>query len=312
MEQIITHDKLKSLDACGEGLEWFDTNYPNGATIEELLGNKRIATHYLHWGFTHFITNAAQKAKYWERVEVDDSSRLSTHSSFKVSNSCFVSNSVRVRDSKYVFDSNDVRNCENVWNSKSIKTSSEIYRSNFVSNSLQIDRGLNITNCANIINGTMMVECDNCSNMTDAISSRFCNRCDKLRNCYFCESASNLKNCLFCYGISSGENLIYNKPADPAMIEIITNQIDDVLGDWSWNMVEQWPQGEIPLYAPAGRSRFQYYSVNPAPELFWDWAISLPNFDKEILINITGAYDKFQKGIITYVFVFLLRPGLLQ
>lgn len=293
MERKITSKRLKSLDACREGIEWFETNYPNGTTIDELLDNKRIATYYLHWGFARFATTPEQKAKYWERVEVDDSSRLSTHSSFKVSNSCFVSNSTRVRDSKYVFDSNDIKNCENVWNSKSVKLSSEIYRSNFVSNSLQIDRGLNITNCANIVNGTMVVECDNCSNITDAIGSRFCDRCDKLRNCYFCESASNLKNCLFCYNIDGGENLIYNKPADPAMIEIIVNQIDDVLGDWNWSVVDRWPQDEVPLRAPNARSRFQFYSADPIPELFWDWAVSLPNFDREILVNITGARDKF-------------------
>lgn len=287
MEKI-TIDYLKRTDACAEGIEWFAANYPNGATLDELLENRRISTSYLHWGYSHFPTTVAQKQKYWERVEVDDCSRLSTHSSFKVSNSSFVSNSTRVRDSKYVFGSNDVKNCENILQSKSIKTSSEIYRSNFVSNSLQIDRGMNITNCANIVNGTMLVECDSCSNISDAIKSRFCNRADKLRNSYFCESVSNLKNCLFCYDIKDADHLIFNKPVDPTMIEIITNQIEDVLSDWEWSMVDEWTQGQVPLAAPTMKSRFQFY-VN-VPELFWDWAVSLPNFDKEILINITGNY----------------------
>lgn len=287
MEKI-TIEWLKATNTCKEGLEWFAANYPNGATIDELLDNRRVSTYYLHWGYAHFATTQDQKHKYWDRVEVDDSSRLSTHSSFKVSNSSFVSNSTRVRDSKYVFGSNDVKNSENVWNSKSIKVSSEIYDSNFVSNSLQISRGLNITNCANVINGTMMVECDNCSNITDAMNSRFCNRSDKLRNCCFCESVSNLKDCLFCYGISDADHLIFNKPADSSMIEIIREQIEDVLEDWGWTMVDEWPQGEVPLRSPVGRSRFQYW--NNVPDLFWDWAVSLPNFDKEILVNITGNY----------------------
>lgn len=289
MEQKITIDKLNAFGACKEGIEWFSSNYPNGATIDDILDNRRISTAFLHWGYSHFSTNEPQKQKYWERTEVDENSRPSTYASFKVSNSTFVSNSTRVRDSKYVFGSNDVRNCENILKCKSIKTSSEIYDSNFVSSSMEISRSLNITNCANIVNGTMLVECDNCANITDAMKSRYCNRCEKLRDCYFCENCSNLKNCLFCYDMKDGENLIFNKRVEPEMIAIIRDQIDEIADGWDLCLVDEWPRAQVPLGFPRAQGIFHFY--DNAPEAFWDWVVSLPNFDRSVLINITRKLD---------------------
>ena len=44
----LTADLLEQRGACGEGLEYFKKNFPNGATLLEVLERKDLPASYIH------------------------------------------------------------------------------------------------------------------------------------------------------------------------------------------------------------------------------------------------------------------------
>jgi hypothetical protein len=287
----LTREILDKHNACGIGIEWFETNYPNGAELIELINNPKTKREFLHWGFSHLNTNEEEKQAYYNRLKIVDCDVNTIYKCHNITHSDYVVDSNTVEDSSYIFSSSRVEESSNVSNSKIVTSSSCVYNSSFVTNSNKVLGSVNITDSNNIVNSEYVVGSNSVINGNMVTDSYFVGglvqgRCMDVSDSAFIFECKNVRSCLFCTGINDKEYHLFNKPISEKHYKLIFKQLLDLLEGEEAALTLEWPCCQIPLDIPrVNRNMSEQYEH--LPDDFWEWVESLPNYDPWVLYSIT-------------------------
>ena len=287
----LTREILDKHNACGQGVTWFNENYPNGAELIELINNPKTRTHLLHWGFSHLNTSEEEKQAYYNRLKIIDCNTDTIYKCHNITHSDYVVDSYNIEDSSYIFSSSRVEESNNVSNSKIVVQSGCVYNSSFVTNSNRVLGSINVTDSWNVVNSEYVVGSKSVINGNMITDSYFVGglaqgRCMDVTDSAFIFECKNIKNCLFCTNIEDKEYQLFNKPISERHYKIVMKQLLDLLENEDAILALEWPCCQIPLDTPrVNRNLAKQYEH--LPEEFWEWVESLPNYDPWILYSIT-------------------------
>jgi hypothetical protein len=292
----LTLDILKKNNACGQGVDWFSQNYPDGAELIDVIRDKRVATEFLHWGYQHLSINEAEYQAYLERLQIEVEKPWTIYEGRIVKNSEYVSKSERVTNSSFVFGSKQIKDSHNVNHSKMVERSEMIYNSFLIDNSKRVLDSKNITDSANVICSDFVVGSYSIFNGSMITDSGYVNGFSRgssrdITESFFIMSCKNLRHCLFCEGISDKEYHLFNKPITPKLYEVISKQLWDILEGRDLTFTKEWPENTVPLDTPRVQ-RNLIKQHKDLPDEFWDWVKTLPNYDPTVLYGITFQSDK--------------------
>lgn len=281
---LITIDLLRQYESCEAGVKYFERFYPDGATVEQLLSDKRIPNDFLFWGWDNLNSTFEQRRLCEERLEIFNT--MSHFRSSKVSDSNTVINSHDISDSRYVFSSSQVKSSRIIINSTDIENSANVCSSEFVELSDKIFDSTNINGSFNVAKSKYII------NSTNVVDSSLCTDSGEIRNCkntknsFFSADCEDLKSSLFCFGIS-GESLLFNQPVDVDFYNMLLKQYKSKVNPLS--LVTGWPDSEVLFVAPPALNIVTHFDEHYKYQTseFWKWVASLPNFSEEILYNIT-------------------------
>lgn len=274
----ITLDILQKRGACQEALDFFARRCPDGVEMIYAIEKMHLPEHFLHWGYEHLDPGPEEVAAYWKKVGVTQSEGV--YSSSKVTNSAIVASSQIVSDSAFVFNSKNVNNSEQINDSSFVDNSSYVVNSFFVSGSRLIVKGTNITDCDRVYKSTYIGNSKGVFESTNILNCIAIWKSDNLTDCGFCFDCKNLKNALFCNQKTDGEYLLFNKTIDPARFDMILRQFNKF--DIELQLTSAWEGKDTPI------PHYDYRKhLTRIPEVFWQWARSLPNFDAEIMYSLT-------------------------
>ena len=281
---IITADFLANNKACKQGIEFVQKFYPNGVETIDLIKDPRISKEMLHWGrkqLTHSpeeleaycqVCNIVNCDGYWYSENVRDS--------------LYVVKSFNVSSSKHIFDSKDIERCIDVSGSEQIEDSSKVFISEWVTNSSKVYSSKNIENSQNICRSTLTIDAKNVYGSTNILNSTEIINSQNITNSICCTQSQSLTNCLMCYGISDKEYCVFNTPVGKERFNIYKKQYQKLMQDIELKFVDEWPEALVQSVTPALDLNFSHYYKSVLPK-FWKWARTLPNFDEEILYQIT-------------------------
>lgn len=280
----ITEKLLDKYHACDAGVKLMKRFYPDGADSIEVINDNRIPISFLHWGYNMLPIGREEVEAYLSRVGIKGCE------SFYECEDCTDSKSVV--SSKGIHNSSYIFNCLEVEESQVISGSSKVNKSRDIYNSKQITRCEKISNCTSLTDCKGSTFSSYSRNSEGLYQSEFCFYCRNLINCKqmldceFCANCSNLKNSLFCFGIENGENLIFNKPASDAVIEMARAEFQNLPGGRLLHLTDDfWTPKAFninPTLIVDYREMYSSFS-----EEFWEFVTHLPNFDSQLLYNIT-------------------------
>ena len=287
----LTADLLEQRGACGEGLEYFKKNFPNGATLLEVLERKDLPASYIHWGVTALGFNndpvIAEKevAAYNERLHLENST--SVFHSYRVRDSHIVSHSHVVDASQYVFSSDKVKRSEDVCGSSLVEDSEGVYNSKFVYGSKEVLFSTNVTGSSNIINTNYAVTCDNILDSTMVTRVRDSRRCYNVNDSAFCINMDESRYCLFCSDCRGRQYEIFNKPVSEEMFEFIMKQYNDIMPE-HLPYAEPYVHGLMLQQIPKVHYDIRkYYTALTENKDVMEWITSLPNFSSSMWYGMT-------------------------
>lgn len=288
---FLTINDLARLEACEEGIKWFQRWFPNGGELKDVITHKYVSPEMLHWGYTHLTTTKEEQELYYDKLDINTSNRWTVYESDKITDSTYISRCSRVKNSAFVFSSEDVLQSDNISACSNIEGSSQIFNSEFVYDSQQVYQSKNITESKNIINSDYVIRSNDVMNAavvtnSFAIQGLCIDATKQIQNCGFIIDSINLKNCLFCANVQDKEYMLFNQPIEPVQFDMIMKQLRGILGDWHAELVKgDWPKETIPLDFPVIQCNVMKQFAN-LPKAFWRWVVTLPNYDNNILYSI--------------------------
>lgn len=295
MITTITLDFLLDNQASVADFNWFKQEFPNGATITEILNHDRVPLDFMHWigeiiGFTE-----NEMTLYHQRTGIECEKPLTVYKSDNIRNSEYVWFSTSIDDSRYVFSSNDVSDGEVIYGSEYIEHAKQIFDSDFVYYSTQVLLGSNVNESNNIVNSGYVVNSHSVMNADNVHDSAFVTSFERghtnnIHGSYFIFDCQNMTNCLFCSGVSDGEYLVFNQPVSTADYILLTNQLLHMLKDFRPALTEngEWPGATIPVEEARAQPHLERMYEH-LPEAFWKWIKTVPGYDPSILYNITRS-----------------------
>lgn len=284
---LITGEVLRKHGACQAGIQTIERLYPNGATVTELLMDKRIPKEMLHWGRKQLtyteedlglyckICNIVNTEGYWYSQDVSDSK--------------YIIKSKNVIGSHNVFESFDVTTSMDIVNSDQVLDSKQIFYSSMIDQGEKVFKGRNVTESFNICNSTMVARSRSIIDSFNIFYSSELVHCEDASNSYFCKDCKDIKNCMFCDGLEGAEYHIFNKPVDENHFKLFEKQYLKMMTE-PLEFVRDWPSDFLsPTYFLPTRKFDDWYSQ--IPDRFWKWVRTIPGFDSLFLYNITMNPD---------------------
>lgn len=288
----LTLEILEKHGACGEGVAWFKRHYPEGGELIDVINNPKAAPHLLHWGFNNLNTSLEEQEAYRAKVGIDcGEMNFSIYESDNVKNSYYISRCSNVENGQYIFRSKNITNSTNVTGSELIEDSDRIYDSSFVFDSQKVLYSKNVTSSNRVINSDYVLNSNDISNGSAITNSHFVNgftlgSSKNINDSWFIFQGQNLSNCLFCSQLKDAEYCLFNKPINKIHYDNIIRQLQTILGNEHWELVQHWGGGTIPLDMPQLKHNITHHYRN-FPQKFWNWVTTLPNYDPMVLYNIT-------------------------
>ena len=292
----LTYDKLENFGAREELLSFFKKNYPNGANLIDIISNKDLPNQDLYWLQSGYTFSSEMNEIVRRKLNITNSKYSSIYRSSDIDNSLYIIDSEKVKDSEYIFQSSKIMKCNNVEDSKQVSLSSCVCNSYFVDNSERVLGSNNVTNSNDVYYSNFVLDSKSIVNSHTVSNSSYVsafakNGSKNITDSYFIMNCSNLKNCLFCEGIKDKEYYLFNKPFPEKLYGLLVKQMKEVLGDYTMNLSSNWIKGTIPFNTPTINTDFRT-RYNNLPKEFWDWVITLPNYDQKVLYNITLNLNK--------------------
>ena len=190
-----------------------------------------------------------------------------------------VSNSSHIFDSTNIFNSRDIVGCDEVTNSK------QVFLSSMVDNCEKVIKSTNVSDSKNICDSSMVSESADIFKSSNIFSSYQIERSKDLTDVYFSSQVEGISHCLFCFGAKDSSYLLFNKPIDQARFELIKKQYKKYFDSYLV-FATGWHRELSSATIPRTHYNFNSHYANLSDK-FWKWVESLPNFDKQILYNIT-------------------------
>lgn len=283
---FLTSDTLKARGADEKGLQFFEKIYPNGAELAEVIRNPKVTKEMLHWGYLHLDADESEVALYEEVLDIENCTRYFecdhikdstaiTKSSY-VSNSENVSSSARVADSKDIWRSSDVQNSVAVGESLFVFESDGIYNSKNISNSTLVC-GSNYVDGGNSI-----------SDSTTILDSSCIYKSNNITNSHFLTSCNNISNSLFCFAISDSEYMLFNHSIPQKIFDNVMAQYKKIFMPYlPLNLVRKINHNNMTIT----RNHLSKYIYANIPKQSWEWVKTLPNYDAELMYQITLLPD---------------------
>lgn len=276
----LTVETLQKHGACQDLLTFFAKHYPDGAEITHIIEKGHLPMHALHWGYINLDVDEEDIAAYFKKAHIFNSEGV--FNSEEVYDSKAIQQSKNINKSEYIFKSTSIENSSHISGSEEIFNSRFVSLSNFVESSTFIKNSNNITDSTYIVDTTYAVgshqimDCRNVVNCYDVRNSI------NLQDCACCADCSDSHHLLFCQGIENGEYMLFNKPIPPQQFEIIRRQYQRYAPVSS--IMEVWPNTGYEAPHTINHYGKQYET---APESFWRWVATLPNYDAFELYKIT-------------------------
>lgn len=287
----LTSDWLQQQGACGEGLQYFEANFPNGTTLLDILNRKDIPTSYVYWGVLAIgfsndpIIAEKEVAAYNACLHLDNST--SVFQSSRVRDSHMVSNSHIVNASQYIYSSDKVKHSANVCSSSVVEDSDGIYNSKFVYGSKEILYSTNITGSENVINTNYAVSCNNVmdSNLTTRVKDS--RKCRNVNDSAFCINVEDSSDCLFCCGTKGRQYIIFNQPVTAELFGFIMKQYESIMPKHLTYAEPYIKNAAIHQVPKVYYDIRKYYVSIMEDETAMEWIKSLPNFNANLWYNMT-------------------------
>lgn len=281
---FVTIDTLKKLEACNEGIEFFQRFFPDGAELIDVINHRFVSLEMLHWGFLHLSPNEEEVMAYWKKLEVVNSDKV--YHSDHITDSEIITRSNHITQSRIVRASTGITNSQVVISSNDVEDSTNIFNSNFVYQSHEVLNSQNVTNSHNVVGSIYVVDSDSiycCEVITD---SRHCRNSTNLADSLLCSECNNLSHAMFCAGIDGGEYLLFNKPIAPKQFEMLRQRYNTIATEFT-NLAGPWPRNASFFPNPIVEELNWQKQYLPLPEKLWEWAKTLPNYDAMLLYRIT-------------------------
>ena len=280
----ITVDLLKQYNACKQGIDFMQANYPNGAEAIEIMQREDIPLEFLHFGRQYLDVNDEEIQLYKQICRIDDNSRNVWYSNdvnnstglmytHHVNNSSFVRDSFQINNSNYIYNSSNISNCDNVAHSTNIKDSNKILESHDIAESNDVARSNFISWSSAILNSFLLEDCS------------FIYKSDNLKDCHFCGFMKNSKHCLFCTGLEDEEYYIFNHKVSPSTYEKYREELLLQLQAETPSMINIFNMKYTAEERFELSARFDNI-FNGLSDIFYGWVSTLPNYSDEVFINL--------------------------
>ena len=279
---FLTTQVLKKHKGSKKEIEIFERFYPAGAEFAELLQNEDIDKDLLHWCNEHLSLSKVEREMYEKTCNIINS--MPCWKSSNITNSQFVVSSEKIDLSQHVFNSFSVMGSTEVVKSEVVKNSRQVFNSSFIDTSSRIFSCSNVTNSDNIIDSNIIVQCSNIWKTFQCFKSSEIINSTNLENCYSCANCSSIAHCLFCEGISDVNYYVFNKPVAQWQYNLFVSQYKEFLSN-SLEFIFYWPHQSLVVEYPKYNNRENWWIG--ISETFWKWVDTLPNFDMQVLYNIT-------------------------
>lgn len=210
----VTIEVLKQFNACKEGIDFLQNNYPDGAEAMQIMQDGKAPIEMLHFAYQYFPVNHEEIQLYRSICEIDQDSKFCWYSN-KIKNSRIITNSINVSDSKYVGYSHEIYESTEVLQSYAIRKSRDIYNAHNIRNSQLILSSDNITesieiqNCSNVTWSRYIV------NSTAIDDSAYIYNSSNISDCYCSGFLNNCHHCLFCSNLQNSDYYIFNEKVSP-------------------------------------------------------------------------------------------------
>ena len=291
--QTLTIDFLIDNGASVADFNWFKQEFPNGASVTEILNHDRVPLDLMHWMHDTVGYTADEMALYHERTGISCEKPLTIYKSDNVTDSEFVWYSSSITNSHHIHSSNDVTDGYIVYGSEYVERAEQVFDSSFVYNSTQVLLGSNVNGSHNIVNAGYVINSRSVMNADNVLDSAFVTsfergRTSNIYGSYFITDCTNMTNCLFCADKTGGEYLVFNKQVTAADYILISNQLLRILKDFRPVLTEDgyWPGAAIPMEEARPQSQLAKM-YDHLPEAFWKWVRTIPGYDPSILYEIT-------------------------
>lgn len=287
----ITVNKLKDLNACKEGIEFFQQHYPNGGNLIDVLQNPELSIDAAQWGYVYlgFDTDAELAAKedklYTKLMEVKNTPHW--YLCYQVSDSDWISNSRRVSNSQYVKDSRIIIDSDNVVYSSAVERSSEVFLSKFVYDSKHILDSMNITRSEMVIKSKYIIDSRNVIDSNTINCSTDIQKSENISMSKFCQDSKNLHHCMFCNLLADKSYYLFNQPVDETIFNIAFEQYKMIMPA-AFKLMSDYKPNRVSMIMPqAEMSHKEYYSVLVKNRDILDWLKSLPHYNSMMMYQLT-------------------------
>lgn len=293
---------IQSLERSGlfsqKTLLYFQNNLGGAAAIDEILDNDNFEwdVDKLNWVLDtiRFYHNKEEQKKILEKVE---SKLLITKTKnyyhiYDVADSSYIFNSSKIKGSKSIFESTNIQDSFSVLQSQNVKNSSFIYDSTYISDSTIIKDSKNINNSKNILKCVALLDCNNMYLSNSCVDSNYSHHCSNSENLHLCVNCDNAANAILCMNLKGGESsfsgdyFIFNKSVTKRFFDICMSQFNEIFKDISLPLINIQDNKSSFIVEPTQNLNHFYY-YKDLPKQFYEWAESLPNYNAQILYNIT-------------------------
>ena len=291
-ELFITKEFLFEKGACAEGINYFNSIFPDGCKLNDDTISKftNCDTSFVWW----FYENVAADTRLYTLCNVHDSINVrgssnvhdssnvcessDVHDSSNVRGSSDVRGSSNVRWSSDVHDSSNVRGSSNVHDSSNVRGSSDVHDSSNVRGSSDVHDSSNVRGSSNVhdsfnVRGSNDVhDSSNVSWSSNVRDSNNVHRSFGILNC------AGVSHALFLADVSSRPT-VFGKEVSQEHFNSTMKQLEEKMKGWR------------PAYcSEAGSKLTEKEAWAGMPQAAVDFVASLPQFDPEMFERITGIY----------------------
>lgn len=214
-----------------------------------------------------------------------DSWEKRIYQSDNITNSEIIVESDTVSDSSNIFYSTNIDHSKDIVECDEVSYSSQVFLSSMIEKSEKISKSLNVSSSKNVCESSMVCGSTDIFKSVNVFDSKQIERSKNITDCFFVAQCDNLAHSLFCYDKRGEQYLLFNQPIDAARFELIKKQYNKYFKDYLC-FASGWYRELATAAAPKIHYNFNSHYLNISDK-FWTWVESLPNFDKQILYNIT-------------------------
>lgn len=280
----VTVELFKKYNANNRILNYIQKNNINNITFTELLGARDVPFEVLDFCYVYFPLDSEEKELYKEKCGIKNSHHF--YYSYSIENSSYVIHSKNVKDSTGVFDSSDIYESEDVFRSMDLKRCGEAWDCITATDCFGIIHSKSLNSCISIINSSHCFWSSNLYNCSNVKDSNTLFNCTDVRLCNLSSFLSKCDNCMCCSGLQGKSQYIFNKEVDTKTFEQYHELFYYLLEEENIDFLKV----RVNSYNPKDRfvvTRKLKELYNDFSENFWNKLKTFPNYNEEILAQIT-------------------------